>query len=133
MIHIQHIKLGALSMFLVLATVMLTTIDLGQSSVLGQNTTSTLDSTPIAPSPEISSGDDDTSSIGNYVQETISDTIQESTNDNTQESTNDNTQKDESSSEEDIDETEDAKTNPLSVQINERVAGQLNATGIAVP
>ena len=124
MIHIQHIKLGGLSMFLVLATVMLTTIDLGQSSVLGQNTTSTLDSTPIAPSPEISSGDDDTSSIGNYVQETISDTIQESTNDDTQE--------DESSSEEDIDETEDAKTNPLSVQINERVAGQLNATGIAV-
>ena len=125
MIHIQHIKLGGLSMFLVLATVMLPTIDLGQSAVLGQNTTSTLDSTPIAPSPEISSGDDDTSSIGNYVQETISDTIQESTNDDTQE--------DESSSEEDIDETEDAKTNPLSVQINERVAGQLNATGIAVP
>jgi hypothetical protein len=62
MIHIQHIKLGALSMFLVLAVVMLlTTIDLSHSSVLAQDIPSTISSAPITPTPETSSGDDSSS------------------------------------------------------------------------
>ena len=111
MIHIQHIKLGALSMFLVLATVMLlTTIDLSHSSVLAQDTTSTIDSAPITPAPETSSGDDSSSS---------SEDSEESGSD---------VQEDASSSEEDIDETEDeyAQTNPLREQIRERVTGALS-------
>ena len=73
MIHIQHIKLGALSTFLILATVMLTAIDLSQSSVLAQNNTSTLDSAPITPAPETSSGDDDSSSSSDDSEELSSD------------------------------------------------------------
>jgi hypothetical protein len=112
MIHVQQIKLGALSTFLILATVMLTAIDLSQSSVLAQNNTSTLDSTPIAPAPETSSGDDDSSSS--------IDDIQESSIDDNEESSSD-VQEDASSSGEDIDETEDeyAQTNPLREQIRE--------------
>jgi hypothetical protein len=108
MIHIQHIKLGALSMFLVLATVMLlTTIDLSHSSVLAQDTTSTIDSVPITPAPETSSGDDSSSSS---------------------EDSEESGSADASSSEEDIDETEDeyAQTNPLREQIRERVTGALS-------
>jgi hypothetical protein len=56
MIHIQHIKLGALSMFLVLATVMLlSTIDLNHSTVLAQDTPSTIGSAPITQASEASS------------------------------------------------------------------------------
>jgi hypothetical protein len=54
MIHIRHIKLGALSMFLVLATVMLlSTID--HSTVLAQDTPSTIGSAPITQASEASS------------------------------------------------------------------------------
>src|SRR4030095_9292547 len=104
MIHNQHIKLGALSTFLILATVMLTAIDLSQSSVLAQNNTSTLDSAPITQAPETSSGDDDSSSSSDDSDELSSDV-----------------QEDASSSEEDSDETEDeyAQTNPLRDQIRE--------------
>jgi hypothetical protein len=111
MIHIQHIKLGALSTFLILATVMLTAIDLSQSSVLAQNNTSTLDSAPITPAPETSSGDDDSSSSSDDSEELSSDV-----------------QEDASSSEEDIDETEDeyAQTSPLRDQIRERITGGLS-------
>lgn len=111
MIHIQHIKLGALSTFLILATVMLTAIDLSQSSVLAQNSTSTLDSAPITPAPETSSGDDDSSSSSDDSEELSSDV-----------------QEDASSSEEDIDETEDeyAQTSPLRDQIRERITGGLS-------
>jgi hypothetical protein len=108
MIHIQHIKLGALSTFLILATVMLTTIDLSQSSVLAQNNTSTLDSTPITPAPETSSGDDDSSSSSDDSEELSSDV-----------------QEDASSSEEEI-EDEYAQANPLREQIRERVTGALS-------
>jgi hypothetical protein len=104
MIHVQRFKLGALSTYLILAMVVLTAIDLSQNSVLAQNNTSTLDSAPITPAPETSSGDDDSSSSSEDNEELSSD-VQEDT----------------ISSEEDIDETEDdyAQTNPLREQIRE--------------
>ena len=103
MIHIQHIKLGALSTFLILATGMLTAIDLSQSSVLAQNSTSTLGSTPITPAPETSSGDDEESASSDVQEDAIA-------------------------SEEDGDETEDeyAQTSPLRDQIRERITGGLS-------
>ena len=106
-----------------------------QSSVFAQNSTSTLNSVPITPAPETSDNKDDSSSIDNYVQKLINDATEESTSDATEESTSDDIQKDAISSEENIDETKDAKTktNPLSEQIRENVTRQLNATGNAVP
>ena len=41
---------------------MLTTIDVGQSSVYAQNSTSTLNSVPITPAPNTSDNDDDSPS-----------------------------------------------------------------------
>src|SRR5918996_1620952 len=69
----QHVKFGVLSAVLVLATIMLTTINVSQTSVFAQNTTSTLlpphlpaqdgTSTPTTPALESSgSNDDDESS-----------------------------------------------------------------------
>jgi hypothetical protein len=111
MINIQHVRLGAITAVLLLATVMLIPSDMSQTSVFAQNSTSTLDSAPITPASESSESDDE-SSIDNYVQELISDA----------------TQDDASSNEEDVDETEDAKTNPLSEQIRKRVVEPLNGT-----
>ena len=133
LINVQHIKLGALSIVLLLA-IILTTVDPSQSSVFAQNSTSTLNSVPITPSLETS--DDDSSSIDNYVQKLMSDAMQELNSEATQESASnatqelisEATQEDASSSEEDINETEDAKTKPLGEQIRDRVVGQLNAT-----
>jgi ATP-dependent Clp protease ATP-binding subunit ClpA len=157
LINVQHIKLGALSTVLLLA-IMLTTVDPSQSSVFAQNTTSTLNSVPITPALETSDDDSSSidnyvqkqlsdatqelnseanqESASYATQELISDATQELNSEATQESASnatqelisDATQEDASSSEKDIDETEDAKTNPLSDQIRERVAGQLNAT-----
>ena len=109
LINVQHIKFSSLSTVLLLA-IILTTVDPSQSSVFAENSTSTLNSEPITPPLETS--DDDSSSIDNYVQKLISDA----------------TQDDASSSEEDVDETEDAKTNPLSEQIRKRVVEPLNGT-----
>jgi hypothetical protein len=68
MIHIQHIKLGALSMFLVLATVMLlSTIDLSHS-VLAQDTPSTIGSEPIIPASEASS---ETNPLSEQIRERV--------------------------------------------------------------
>jgi hypothetical protein len=113
LINVQHIKLGSLTLtkpIVLLLAIILITVDPSQSSVFAQNSTSTLNSVPITPSPETS--DDDSSSIDNYVQKLISDA----------------TQDDASSSEEDVDETEDTKTNPLSEQIRKRVVEPLNGT-----
>jgi hypothetical protein len=107
LINVQHIKLGVLSTVLLLA-IILTTADPSQSTVFAQNSTSTLNNVPTTPALETS--DDDSSSIDNYVQKLIGDA----------------TQDDASSSEEDVDETEDAKTNPLSEQIRKRVVEPLN-------
>jgi hypothetical protein len=69
MIHIQHIKLGALSMFLVLATVMLlSTIDRSHSTVLAQDTPSTIGSAPIIPASEASS---DTNPLSEQIRERV--------------------------------------------------------------
>lgn len=125
LINVQHIKLGSLSTVLLLA-IILTTVDPSQRSVFAENSTSTLNSVPTTQALETS--DDDSSLIGNYVQKLISEATQESASNATQELISDATQEDASSSEEDINETEDAKTNPLGEQIRERVAGQLNAT-----
>jgi hypothetical protein len=133
LINVQHIKLGALSTVLLLA-IILTTVDPSQSSVFAENSTSTLNSVPITPALETS--DDDSSSIDNYVQKLMSDAMQELNSETTQESANnatqelisDATQEDASSSEENINETEDAKTNPLGEQIRKRVVEPLNAT-----
>ena len=113
LINVQHIKLGSLTLtkrIALLLAIILITVDPSQSSVFAQNSTSTLNSVLITPSPETS--DDDSSSIDNYVQKLISDA----------------TQDDASSSEEDVDETEDTKTNPLSEQIRKRVVEPLNGT-----
>jgi hypothetical protein len=131
LINVQHIKLGSLSTVLLLA-IILTTVDPSQSSVFAQNSTSTLNSVPITPALETS--DDDSSIIGNYVQKLISDATQELNSEATQESASNATQEliseatQDASSSEGINETEDAKTNPLGEQIRDRVAGQLNAT-----
>jgi hypothetical protein len=132
LINVQHIKLGALSIVLLLA-IILTTVDPSQSSVFAQNSTSTLNSVPITPSLETS--DDDSSSIDNYVQKLMSDAMQELNSEATQESASNATQEliseatqEDASSSEDINETEDAKTKPLGEQIRDRVVGQLNAT-----
>jgi hypothetical protein len=132
LINVQHIKLGALSIVLLLA-IILTTVDPSQSSVFAQNSTSTLNSVPITPALETS--DDDSSIIGNYVQKLMSDAMQELNSEATQESASNATQEliseatqEDASSSEGINETEDAKTNPLGEQIRDRVAGQLNAT-----
>jgi hypothetical protein len=131
LINVQHIKLGSLSAVLLLA-IILTTVDPSQSSVFAENSTSTLNSVPITPTLETY---DDSSLIGNYVQKLISDATQELNSEATQESASNATQElisdatqEDASSSEDINETEDAKTNPLGEQIRERVAGQLNAT-----
>jgi hypothetical protein len=93
---------------------MLSAIDLSQSFVLAQNATSALDSTPITPAPETSSGDDESSSSIEDSEELSSDDSEELSSDE---------QEDVTSSEEDIDETEDeyAQTNSLREQIREKV------------
>lgn len=107
------------------------TIDLSHSSVLAQDTTSTLDSTPIIPAPETSSGDDDDSSNEN------SDNGDGESSSSPGSAVDDiNPQDDTSSSEEEeTDELEDdyVMTNPLREQIRERVMGAFNVSEIAFP
>jgi hypothetical protein len=95
---------------------MLTAIDPSQSSVLAQNSTSTLDSTPITPAPETSSDSEESAS---------SDDSEESASSDDSEELGSDVQEDATSSGEDTDETEDEydQTNPLREQIIERVTG----------
>src|SRR5262245_10972879 len=69
MIHIQNIKLGALSMFLILSTVMLlSTIDLSHSTVLAQGTPSTVGSAPITQASEAPS---ETNPLSEQIREKV--------------------------------------------------------------
>ena len=104
---------------------MLTIIDLSHSSVLAQDTTSTLDNMPMIPAPETSSGDEDGSSSSEDSEESSFEDSDES-----------DAQKDISSSEEEeADETEDdyAMTSPFREQIRERVFGAFNVSGVVFP
>ena len=109
---------------------MLTIIDLSHSSVLAQDTTSTLDNMPMIPTPETSSGDEDESSSSEDSEESSS---EESSSEDSDES---DAQKDISSNEEEeADETEDdyAMTSPFREQIKERVFGAFNVSGVVFP
>ncbi len=69
MIHIQNIKLGALSMFLILSTVMLlSTIDLSHSTVLAEGTPSTVGSAPITHASEAPS---ETNPLSEQIREKV--------------------------------------------------------------
>jgi len=147
--NIQYIKLGAISTVVLLA-IMLTTVDLSQSSAFAQNSTSTLNSAPITPAPETSDSDDDSSSDENGNDDSSDssgsgDDGHDNSNDDGNDNNNDtqdtsssddesDSQEDTSSSEEEADETEDdlQQTNPLLEEIRNKVSGALSTSGMAV-
>src|SRR5918996_2485433 len=155
---VQHVKFGVLSTVLVLATIMLTTIDVTQTSVFAQNTTSTLlpphlpaqdgTSTPTTPALVSSGSNDDESSSSDESNNSNNDENNESTGssgsgddddsgsqDTSSSDDDDSGSQDTSSSEEEEDETEDdsEQTNPLLGQIRDRVNGALSASGMPSP
>jgi cytoskeletal protein RodZ len=111
------VKFGTLSAILVLATIMISTIDLSQNFVFAQNTTS------ITPASELAGSNDDDSS---------SSEDNESDNESTDSSSEEDTDsQDTASSEEDVETEEDSEqTNPLLEEIRNRVSGALSATGM---
>ena len=137
----QHVRFSALAAVLVLSTVMLTTIDGSQYSVFAQNSTSTLNNTPITPAPETSGGDDELSSgassdDSNNNDESNNESSSSSGSDDDENGDDSDSQQDTSSSnEEEEDETEDDfdQTNPLLEQIRNNVNGALSASGIVGP
>ena len=110
-------KFGTLSAVLVLATIMISTIDLSQNFVFAQNTTS------ITPAQELAGSDDDESSSSEN---------NDSKNDSTDPSSEDDTVSQDTTSSEEEDEPEDDSehTNPLLEQIRKSVSGALSATGM---
>jgi cytoskeletal protein RodZ len=114
-------KFGTLSAILVLATIMMSTIDLSQNFVFAQNSTS------ITPTPELA---------GSNVDESSSSENNDSNNESTDSSSEDDTDsQDATSSEDEEDETEDdsEQTNPLLEEIRKSVSGALSATGMPGP
>jgi cytoskeletal protein RodZ len=103
------VKFGTLmAAVLVLATIRISTTDLGQNLAIAQNTTS------ITPA---------SGSAGSNEDETSSSEDSESDNKST-----------DSSSEEDVETEEDSgQTNPLLEEIRNRVSGALSATGMSGP
>jgi cytoskeletal protein RodZ len=113
-------KFGTLSAILVLATTMISTIDLSQNFVFAQNSTS------LTPTPELSGSNEDDSS---------SSEDNDSNNESTDSSSEDDTDSQDAISSEDEDETEDdsEQTNPLLEEIRKSVSGALSATGMPGP
>jgi cytoskeletal protein RodZ len=116
------VKFGTLmAAVLVLATIMISTTDLGQNLAIAQNTTS------ITPASGSAGSNDD---------ETSSSEDNESDNKSTDSSSEEDTDsQDMTSSEEDVEETEEdsEQTNPLLEEIRNRVSGALSATGMSGP
>ena len=152
MINIHHIRFGALTAVLVLSTVMLTTIDGSQNSVLAQNITllpiqlPSQDSTS-TPALETSGDEDDSSSTSDSSKN--DDSIDESSgpsgsdddessddSDSQQSSSSDDSDVEDISSsdvEEDEIEDESEQTNPLLEEIRNTVNGALSTSGMPGP
>ncbi len=142
LIIVKHVKLGMMLTIVVLCTLMISTIDLSQSLVFAQNTTS------ITPAPELAgSSDDDSTSNDNdnddnnnesngssYYNGNDNDSSSEdSNNDNDGNDEDSDSQQDTLSSEEDETEDEFEQTNPLLEQIRNSVRGALSGTGMVIP
>jgi hypothetical protein len=154
LINIHNIRFGALTAVLVLSTVMLTTIDGSQNSVLAQNITSTLLPTQLpaqestsTPAPETSGGNDEPSSSddsgnnddsidGSSGSSGSDDDESSDDNDSQQSSSSDDSDVEDTSSsdvEEDEIEDESEQTNPLLEEIRNTVNGALSASGMPGP
>lgn len=121
-------KFGTLSAILVLATIMISTIDLSQNFVFAQNTTS------ITPASELASSNDD-ESTSSEDNESDNESTDSSEADDNADSVDTTTSDDDSSDSEDItssEEEDSEQTNPLLEEIRNRVSGAFSATGIAV-
>jgi cytoskeletal protein RodZ len=117
-------KFGTLSAILVLATIMISTIDLSQNFVFAQNTTS------ITPASELASSNDDESTSSEDNESDNESTDSSEADDNAD--SVDTTTSDDDSDSEDItsseDEDDSEQTNPLLEEIRNRVSGALFAT-----
>lgn len=140
LIIVKHVKLGMMLTVVVLCTLMISTIDLSQSLVFAQNTTSiTL--------PELASSNDDDSTSNDNDNDDNNESYGSSDdngndNDSSSEENNDDndgndedsdSQQDTLSSEEEETEDEFEQTNPLLEQIRNSVRGALSGTGMVVP
>jgi cytoskeletal protein RodZ len=134
-------KFGTLSAILVLATTIISTIDLSQNFVFAQNSTS------LTRTPELagSNGDESSSNENNDSNNESTDSSseddtgsQDATSSDSQDATSsegDTGSQDAISSEDEEDETEDdsEQTNPLLEEIRKSVSGALSATGMPGP
>ncbi|MGH9978278.1 MAG: hypothetical protein ACRD8Z_20970, partial [Nitrososphaeraceae archaeon] len=131
---IQHVRFGAITALLILTTVTLIPSDISQTLVFAQNSTSTLDSTPITPAPKSSESGDGGSSSNN--DDGNNDNNENGNNESSGSSGSDDddsdSQDDTSSSEEEEAEDDTEQTNPLLDQIRNNVNGALSASGIPV-
>lgn len=138
LVIVKYVKLGMMLTVVVLCTLMISTIDLSQSLVFAQNTTS------ITPAPELAGSSDDDSTSNDNDNNESNGSSDDNGNDNdssSEYSNNDNdgndvdsdSQQDTLSSEEDETEDEFEQTNPLLEQIRNSVKGALSGTGMAIP
>lgn len=141
LIIVKHVKLGMMLTVVVLCTLMISTIDLSQSLVFAQNTTS------ITPAPELAGSNDDDSTSNDNDNDDNNESYGSSDdngndNDSSSEENNDDndgndedsdSQQDTLSSEEEETEDEFEQTNPLLEQIRNSVRGALSGTGMVVP
>lgn len=122
-------KFGTLSAILVLATIMISTIDLSQNFVFAQNTTS------ITPASELAGSNDDDSSSSED-NESDNESTDSSESDDNADSEDTTTSDDDSSGSEDItsgEEEDSEQTNPLLEEIRNSVNGALSASGMPGP
>ena len=122
-------KFGTLSAILVLATIMISTIDLSQNLVFAQNTTS------ITPASELAGSNDDDSSSSED-NESDNESTDSSESDDNADSVDTTTSDDDSSDSEDItssEEDDSEQTNPLLEEIRNSVNGALSASGMPGP
>ena len=120
-------KFGMLSAVLMLATIMISTIDLNQNLVIAQNTTSITPASELAGS---SADDESTSSEDNDSNNESTDSSESDDNANSEDTT---TSDDDSGDSGDItssEEDDSEQTNPLLEEIRNRVSGALSATGM---
>jgi hypothetical protein len=134
------VKFGVLSTVLLLATIMLTTIDVNQNPVFAQNITTPhlpaqdSTSTPTTSALEPSGSDDTTSNDGDDSDSQQDTTSNDGDDSDSQQDTTSNDGDDSDSQTLEDEETEDEyeQTNPLRDQIRNNVNGALSASGIAV-
>ena len=154
MINIHHIRFGAVTVVLVLSTVMLTMIDSSQNSVKAQNITSTLLPTHLpaqestsTPALETSGGEDDSSSSSDSGNNDDSNDESSGPSGSDDDESSDDSDSQQSSSSDDSDvedisssdveedeiEDESEQTNPLLEEIRNTVNGALSASGMPGP